>query len=78
MTLVRDVKFVRTTMGDLFVSAEDVARFHEDGAIHMRAAFGTDWVEKIRQGIQVTVCTYNEGPLLLVPNILGSIPAMLY
>ena len=35
------------------VSEEEVRRFQEDGAIHIRAAVTSYWVDTIRTGIQV-------------------------
>jgi hypothetical protein len=37
------------------VSEDEVRRFQEDGAIHIKAAFGPFWLDNIRAGIQVPV-----------------------
>jgi hypothetical protein len=37
------------------ISEDEVLRFQEDGAIHIKAAFGPFWLDKIRAGIQVLV-----------------------
>jgi hypothetical protein len=37
------------------ISEDEVKRFQEDGAIHIKAAFGPCWLDKIRAGIQVPV-----------------------
>jgi hypothetical protein len=48
-------------MTDFKISEADVARFQADGAIHFPAVFGSEWVDKIRSGIQVGICRSGSG-----------------
>ena len=41
-------------MRELLLTKEDVKRYDEDGVIIIKDAFNKDWVDKIKEGIEVT------------------------
>jgi hypothetical protein len=48
---------IQNLIGKMDIREDEVLRFQEDGAIHIKSAFGPFWLDKIRAGIQVPVCT---------------------
>ena len=53
------------------VSEDEVNKFQEDGALHIRGAFSQYWVDKIRAGIQVAQDCHSVSSRLASYSSLG-------